>query len=183
MISRQQLQYSLIPKQVSETVRRIKTSLQPTKFCSVTLDIWSSKCMHAYLGVTCHILIEWKMVSYLLACKQILGPHTAENILANFEEILDEFDVRAKVFKVVTDNTSNMKKAFTVSLPGFSLSDSDESHKVKMRITVLTLKRVQKAVKTTMTLILIQYQNESVALLIHFNSVLRTVLMCHQSNH
>ena len=84
--------------------------------------------MHAYLGVTCHILIEWEIVSYLLDCWQILAAHTGENILAHFEEIVHNFQIRSKIiiFKAITDNASDMKKAFTpISLPGFVLADSD----------------------------------------------------------
>lgn len=86
--------------------------------------------MHTYLGVTCHILIEWEIVSYLLDCWQILAAHTGENILAHFQEIVHNFQIRSKIiiFKAITDNASNMKKAFTpISLPGFVLADSDES--------------------------------------------------------
>uniref|UniRef100_A0A1X7VAT2 HAT C-terminal dimerisation domain-containing protein n=1 Tax=Amphimedon queenslandica TaxID=400682 RepID=A0A1X7VAT2_AMPQE len=128
IVSRQYLQYSLIPKQVSETVAKIKLSLQDTRFCSVTLDIWSSRRMHAYLGVACHILINWEIVSYLLACRQIFGAHTGENILADFKDIAGDFQIKPKIFKAITDNASNMKKAFQpISLPGFVLVDSDES--------------------------------------------------------
>ena len=111
IVSRQHLQYSLIPKQVSETAAKIKLSLQDTSFCSVTLDIWSSRRMHAYLGVTCHILVNWEIVSYLLACRQIFGAHTGENILADFEDIAGDFQIKQKIFKAITDNASNMKKA------------------------------------------------------------------------
>lgn len=84
--------------------------------------------MHAYHGVTCHIHIEWEIVSYLLACRQILADHTGKNILADFEEIVHDFQITSKIFKAITDNASNMKKAFTpIFLPGFVLADSDES--------------------------------------------------------
>ena len=66
------------------------------------------------------------MVSYLLACKQILGSHTADNIYSHYEELVDEYNIRDKLFKIVTDNASNMKKAFKVSLPGFTLQSDEE---------------------------------------------------------
>ena len=58
--------------------------------------------MHAYLGVTCHILTEWEIVSYLLACRQILGAHTGENIFTDFEKIVDDFQIISKIFKAIT---------------------------------------------------------------------------------
>ena len=83
--------------------------------------------MHAYLGITCHILINREIISYLLACRQIFGAHTGENILADFEEIAGDFRIKQKIFKAITDKASNMKKAFQpISLLGFVLAD-DES--------------------------------------------------------
>ena len=72
--------------------------------------------MRAYLGLTCHFICdEWKIISYFF------GSHTEQKILSEFEEIIDEFKIRSTVYKAVTDNASNMKKAFAddLSLPGF----------------------------------------------------------------
>ena len=57
-------------------------------------------------------------MSYLLECRHMSGSHTGENI-SEFESILDEFQMHGKVFKTVTDNASNMNKAFAdlFSLP------------------------------------------------------------------
>ena len=66
------------------------------------------------------------MESYLLACKQLFGSHNAENIFAEYEDVIDEFDIELEVFKVVTDSASNMKKAFQVSLPEFALDSEEE---------------------------------------------------------
>ncbi len=69
----------------------------------------------------------------MLSCNRMVGRHTGENILQSYEEIASEFHISSKVKYIVTDNASNMKKAF-VSLPGFCQSNdtledqsSDES--------------------------------------------------------
>ena len=86
--------------------------------------------MHAYLGVTCHFVTkEWKILSLLLSCSKLLGRHTAESILSEFEEVISRTDISLKVYRVVTDNASNVKKAFSGSLPGFGDerdSDTDD---------------------------------------------------------
>ena len=88
--------------------------------------------MHAYLGLTCHFISDkWKLVSYLLACRQMSGSHTGEKITSEFEDIIDEFCIQKTVFKAVTDNAYNMKKVFgnSLSLPGFSYTmDNVEEH-------------------------------------------------------
>ena len=56
--------------------------------------------MHAYLGLTCHFISsDWKMMSYLLECRHMSGSHTGENMVSEFESILDEFQIHGKVFK------------------------------------------------------------------------------------
>ena len=54
------------------------------------------------------------------------------NILAEFEEAVEKFSILQWLIRVVTDNASNMLKAFleSVSLPGFDIDDEDEDDSV-----------------------------------------------------
>ena len=65
------LQQLLLPKRAVEITAEIKSSLQSVKSFSVTLDIciWSSRCMHAYLGA--HMPHYFWCMPYLLACRQM----------------------------------------------------------------------------------------------------------------
>ena len=72
----------------------------------------------------CHISNEWKLESVMLSCNHLSGRHTGENILQSYEEVATEFNIYTKVNHIVTDNASNMTKAF-VTLPGFG--DIDEA--------------------------------------------------------
>jgi hypothetical protein len=86
--------------------------------------------MHSYLAVTCHFISEhWEVKSVLLSCQQLTDRHTAENILSGFEEVITHFGISDKVYRVVTDNASNMKKAFddTVILPHFEFESEMDS--------------------------------------------------------
>ena len=106
------------------------TILQEAESCSVTTDVWSSRRMHSYLGVTCHFITRNKKLAFesvLLSCSHLWGQHTGVNILAEFEEAVEKFNILQRLFRVVTDNASNMLKAFpeSVSLPGFDIDDDD----------------------------------------------------------
>ena len=87
--------------------------------------------MHSYLGVTCHFVSEmWEVKSLLIACTQLHGRHTGENTVSEFEEIVTRLKISDKVYKVVIDNASNVKKAFAdiVSMPSFEVeAESEES--------------------------------------------------------
>ena len=54
-----------------------------------------------------------------------MGRHTADNIIAQYDEVLSNFNIGDRVGHIITDNASNMVKAF--SLPGYTdtLADSD----------------------------------------------------------
>jgi len=53
----------------------------------------------------------------MLACRRFKGHHTTDNIVAQFEEIVSNFEITTKVTHVNTENVSSMAKAF--KLPGY----------------------------------------------------------------
>jgi len=58
--------------------------------------------MHSHLGLTCHFISdEWKLVSYLVACRQMSGSHTGERITSEFEVIIDKFAFRRQSSKLL----------------------------------------------------------------------------------
>ena len=61
----------------------------------------------------------------MLACKRFKGRHTAENVVSNYEEVLSDYEIGNKISHVITDNASNMIKAF--SLPGYKQSSPASS--------------------------------------------------------
>ena len=131
IVSRQTLQYTIIPKKAKECFDSIVSKLENIRSVSVTLDIWSSRRMHSYLCVTAHIINnEWDMQMYLLDCSRIVGRHTASRIVSDLQEILEKYKIEDRIFTAVTDNASNMKKAFnykeTVSLYKDDDDDDDD---------------------------------------------------------
>ena len=103
----------------------IKSQLMQCSQVCLTLDIWSSRQMRSYLGVTCHFIADFKLQSLMLACRRFMGSHTGDEIATHFEEIVESFDLTGKVFYVVTDNASNMTRAFHLLT---SIDESDTEH-------------------------------------------------------
>ena len=107
--SRQCLQYKLVPEKADEIKKCLIQQLLSISSCAVTLDLWTSCCMHGYFGITVHFMNDdWKMKSYLLCCQQIKGCHTGETIHLEYERVLEYYGIEGKVFKAVTDNGSNI---------------------------------------------------------------------------
>ena len=131
MVSRQALQYLLLPKKANECYSLIVAALENVEWVSITLDIWTSRRMHSYLGVIDHFISTgWDLQIYLLSCTRILGRHTASNITSELQEVLIKYRIEDKIFTAVTDNASNMKKAFnyreTISLYDEDVHECDD---------------------------------------------------------
>lgn len=92
---------------------------------SVTVDIWTNRIMHSFLGITVHFIEDWHLKSGLLACKEFFGRHTAENIVSHYDEVIEMFHLRHKISHVVSYSASNMTKAFEVTLPQFILESNE----------------------------------------------------------
>ena len=102
----------ILSKEVKD---KIKVSLKGARRVSSTIDIWSSKkCKNSYFGMTCHLLnpTTRKRESYRVSCRVMDCPHTAFNIAVFLRNIFSEYEIRGKVFRVLSDNASSMIKAF-----------------------------------------------------------------------
>lgn len=96
----------------------------PNQSLAAGVDIWSSSDMRSFVGVTGHIIVNFKLESVMLACKRFKGPHTGERIQAAFQEVINSFNLENKVLTTITDSASNMLKAF-VTLPGYQENTQD----------------------------------------------------------
>ena len=77
------------------------------------------------MGVTAHFLDDqFCMHTYCLGVERMKGSHTADAIYDKFHNILSEFGLHNKVVKVVSDDASNMRKAFELQI--FSEADEKE---------------------------------------------------------
>lgn len=65
-----------LEKTSEEITVKLKEQLSTVDSVCITADIWSSKSMRSYLGITCHYLHEWKIKSVMLCCRRFTGSHT-----------------------------------------------------------------------------------------------------------
>lgn len=77
----------------------------------------------------------------VLARKWFRGRHTADNIVQEYEDIIQSYNIASKISTIVTDNVSNIVKGF--SLPEFktiavdsTADNSDEEDDIDSIITV-----------------------------------------------
>lgn len=69
---------------------------------TLIIDIWSSKRMCGYIGFTIEgVTPDFEIFTAFLCIRQIFGRHTAEGILAEFEDILREWNLKISVVTVL----------------------------------------------------------------------------------
>lgn len=85
--------------------------------------------MRGFFGVTVHWMERdaerVQLKTNLLACNRFKGSHTAERICDQFKAICDEYNIKAKLDYIISDNAANMRKAFTVCFPSEQEEDDD----------------------------------------------------------
>lgn len=96
---------------------------------SLTADVWSDfGLQHAYLGVTLHCVNLHKrhLTRFFLGLTKLHGNHTGELIHEKTEEVLQRYNLKlADIYKIVSDNGSNMIRAFKHDTEDFEVGQSD----------------------------------------------------------
>jgi hypothetical protein len=85
----------LIPSVMDKTRLEVMKILQASTSISIILDIRSSKNMLGFIGLTCMCVkkeFERRMV-FLGVKKKMTERHTAENILAEFDQVLRDWNI------------------------------------------------------------------------------------------
>ena len=117
--SRRHLSSKLIHDKAEEVKTNAKQKLGKAQSVSLTIDLWSNHEMRGFRGVTGHYILNWQLNSVMICCKRFKGKHNYENIRHEYEEAVATFEITDKISCVISDNASNMIKAFDFSLPGF----------------------------------------------------------------
>lgn len=78
--SRKHLSTKLIPQRREEIHESLVMSLKKTEMICVTVDLWSSRQMRSFFGMTAHYVADWSLKSAMLACSRFRGSHTADAI-------------------------------------------------------------------------------------------------------
>lgn len=92
------LRETLIPAKKKKTRDAIDGALQTIKTLCAHIDIWSSKSMHGYLGISVSgITTDFSCFKAYLACKHMTGSHTGVAILRVYEEVVQSWGLQDKV--------------------------------------------------------------------------------------
>ncbi len=79
---------------------------------SLTTDCWASVQNFSYIAITAHLLdSNFKISSFCLAVRHILGGQFATNLASNLKKGMSEFKIEDKVKHIVTDNAYNITTA------------------------------------------------------------------------
>lgn len=104
---------NLIKDIYEEKKKEVTENLEEPEFISVTTDGGTSSNAVSFLETNAHYLDkDLNMKYHTLGVRENKEKHTAENYRLKNDELLDEFKVKGKVVKVVTDNENKMKKAY-----------------------------------------------------------------------
>ena len=78
--SRKLFRNKLLPEKSAQVKKNIMRFLQNASVVCVTADLWSSRQLRSFLGITAHFIVksEWSLKSVMLACSRFRGSHTAE---------------------------------------------------------------------------------------------------------
>ncbi|CAF2128590.1 unnamed protein product [Rotaria magnacalcarata] len=119
-IHRRDLTRSFLPTLYKQCTSKLQEICAQAKHVSLTLDIWSDRRMRSYFGVTLHTIIDDKYKTFLLSFERLEGKHTADKLSAEFDRIIQLYNLKDKIVRLITDNASNNLAAFdSIILPEF----------------------------------------------------------------
>lgn len=95
----EKMRNKLIPSLVSVTKQEVLKIILACLSFTIMLDIWSSKNMMGYIGFVCNCVnSDFERFTIFLCLKKMTNRHTAENILAEYEQVLLDWNIpRSKV--------------------------------------------------------------------------------------
>ncbi|CAF1325542.1 unnamed protein product [Rotaria sp. Silwood1] len=134
-VNRRDLTRSFLPSLHKKCTAKLQEICAQSSHVSLTLDVWTDRRMRSYFGVTLHAIIDDKYKSFLLSFEQLEGKHTSEKFSAEFDRIIQLYNLNGKIVRLITDNASNNLAAFDdIVLPGFEdyfdeiIDDESESN-------------------------------------------------------
>ena len=116
-VSTKRLKHDVIPSLTSIVLTRIHEKLNTVDHVTLTVDIWSDRRCRSFIGITCHFIDQnMNLQAYLIDFLRLKSLHTSENIQQMTDEVLERFNIKKKVYRIVTDNASSMIKAYKFGL-------------------------------------------------------------------
>ena len=93
--------------------KKVKASLEDIEYCAITTDGGTSSDATSFQDTNVHYIdSHMNLKSHCLSVAENKEAHTAANYRENVDEVLEEYGIKAKVVKTVTDNENKMRAAF-----------------------------------------------------------------------
>ena len=112
----------------------IKLKLSKIDSINISCDLWSDPIMRSFIAFMSHFIDDdWNLVNCVIGCVRMYGSHSFDNIFSKFDSFLEQYKISKKIYKVITYNGSNIKKAFkdfsvlNEAYESFDEESSDES--------------------------------------------------------
>jgi hypothetical protein len=99
--------FKYVMEKVTDQINQDKPDLQSVGFTS---DLWTSRCMEAYMSLTCgYINSQFKITNWTLACVPFPERHTGENIALKTDQLVSKFDFPEDCERfITTDSAASM---------------------------------------------------------------------------
>jgi hypothetical protein len=89
---------TLLPNLFKKTKEAVQNKLSQASSVAMIMDIWSSKSMEGYIGLSASFVTDsFEPFVCLLALRRIYGRHTGEAIAAEYDAIAREWNIPNKV--------------------------------------------------------------------------------------
>jgi len=87
--------------------------IQTAENVSLTIDFWSSRAKHGYLGVTATwIMPNFKIKDVMLENKYVPSPHSSKVIAEELNKCIKAWKLEHRITSITTDNGTNMVSTF-----------------------------------------------------------------------
>ncbi|KRT78170.1 hypothetical protein AMK59_7458 [Oryctes borbonicus] len=117
--SRTTFSNSLLTREYSKAIEKLRALLNATENVCLTIDAWTSVTNESYVGVTAHFITQnWIFYSCLLDCFYCEKDHAAFHLCSDLRRIASEWGLSDKVYAITTVNAANMVES--VKLTGWT---------------------------------------------------------------
>lgn len=108
-----------IDRRVSSLRTALDGKLEKSKVVTIIIDLWSSKSMLGFMGTSvAGVTHDYEPFMCLLSIKNLTGSHTGRAILAEYEEIVQEWKLSSKVILFYSVHLFYFIKTFFLFNPG-----------------------------------------------------------------
>ncbi|XP_077403110.1 E3 SUMO-protein ligase ZBED1-like isoform X1 [Vanacampus margaritifer] len=115
--SRKYFSQVAIPNLYQKHKAKLETDLGAVRYFAATTDMWFSRTMEPYFGMTVHFISDdWVLQSHCLQTSYFPDDHTGELLAAGLQEVLDSWGLpENKLVAITTDDGEDVKKAVEIN--------------------------------------------------------------------